>query len=257
MLATAMYKWEGLPNTISTRFIEPNLFDYGLLVFFHSRKYGYMISKATPSGMLNVYDEPISYHAYGNNGFTEDVQASDCVVIRNNLECIPTQYFVNLFCHRLYELRRTIDVNVKQQKTPSMITCEESQRLTLKNLMMKYEGNEPFIYGNKNIDLDGIKVFKLDAPFIADKLYMLEDWEWKKCLEMLGINNANTHKKERLNQDEVNVNNQLISLESDIMLMCREEACRQIKEKYGLDITVELREGITQEVQEQGGEGIE
>ena len=31
-------------------------------------------------------------------------------------------------------------------------------------------GNEPFIFGNKNLDMDAIKVLKTDAPFIADKL---------------------------------------------------------------------------------------
>lgn len=36
---------------------------------------------------------------------------------------------------RLYEIQRTIDVNVIQQKTPKIITCTENQRLVMKIYM--------------------------------------------------------------------------------------------------------------------------
>lgn len=254
MLCCAMYKWEGLPETIAKRFIENNLFEYGQLAFYKDDKYGIMVSKCTPSGMLNIYDEPIAYHCFGNNGYSKTIKANDCVIIRNNINSIPTTYLINLFCLRLYELERTIDVNLTQQKTPLIIQCEETQRLTLKNLLMKYDGNEPFIYGNKGLDLKGITVFKTDAPLVADKLFILKNEKWKECLDMLGINNANTSKKERLNLDEVNSNNQFLSFESDSMLMTREYACEEINEKFGLNISCALRK-IKAEVQDiEGGE---
>lgn len=246
MLATVMYKWEGLPSQISKRFIENNLFYEGKLAFFYDKNYGFIVTKCNQSGLLNIYDEPICYHCYGNNGYMKDVKADECVIIRNNIDEIPTSMLIDLYCQRLYELERTIDVNVVQQKTPVIIQCEESQRLTLQNLMMKYEGNEPFIFGNKSLDLTGIKVFKTDAPYVADKLFDLKNKKWGECLDMLGINNANTQKRERLNTDEVNVNNQLLSFENDVMLMCREFACEEIKEKFGIDVTVELRNKISE-----------
>jgi hypothetical protein len=212
-----------------------------------------MVTRYTDSGMLNIYDEPIAYHCYGNNGFQKTIKASECVIIRNNMNAIPTTYLINHFCDRLYELERTIDVNLKQQKTPSIIQCEESQRLTMKNLLKQYDGNVPFIFGTKTIDLTGIKVLKIDAPFIADKLYDLKSKKWTECLDMLGINNANTQKKERLITDEVNSNNQLLSFESDVMLITRQLACDEIKEKFGLDIKVSLRENLV----DVGGEEIE
>jgi len=215
-----------------------------------------MVTKCTQSGKLNIYDEPICYHCYGNNGYQKDVKTEDCVIIRNNFDSIPTTFLIELFCLRLYELERTIDVNIKQQKTPLLIQCEESQRMTLKNLMMKYDGNTPFIYGNKSLDLSGITVFKTDAPYVADKLFTLKEAKWTECLDMLGINNANTDKKERLVTDEVNSNNQLLSFESETMLACRQIACEEIKQKFGLDITCELRVQPKEEPID-GGEEVE
>ena len=45
---------------------------------------------------------------------------------------------VEMFARRLYNIDRIIDVNVNAQKTPILITCDENQRLTMKNLYNIY-----------------------------------------------------------------------------------------------------------------------
>ena len=54
-----------------------------------------------------------------------------------------------MFAQKLYNVSRAIDVNINAQKTPLMIVCDEKQKLTMKNVYMQYEGNEPFIFANK------------------------------------------------------------------------------------------------------------
>ena len=242
MLSTVMYKWEGIPNTIPNRFIENSLFYHGKLAFFYDEEFGYMVTKCNQQGELNIYDEPIAYNCYGSNGYSKNKNAEDVVIIRNNFDEIPTRELIELFCIRLTQLERTMDINIDQQKTPTIILCEESQRLTLRNLYMQREENEPIIFGNKALDLKGVTSLKTDSPFVADKLNDLKNKKMIECLDMLGINNANTQKKERLNTEEVNSNNQLLNLRSDISLAARELACIEIFEKFGIDITVELRE---------------
>ena len=243
LLATVLYEWEGLPNGIAKRFIENNLFHYGKLAFFKDPKYGFMITKCNPNDQLNVYDEPIAYHCYGIN-YSRTVAADDVVIIRNNILELPTSQLVKLFCERLSDIQRTIDVNIYQQKMPKIIKTTESQRLNLKNLLMKVEGNEPYIVGNKSLDLDDIETYDTSSPYVADKLYTYKKELWSEMLDMLGINNANTGKRERLITDEVNSNNQLIQLQNETMLMTRKFACDEIYEKFGIDINVELRQGL-------------
>jgi hypothetical protein len=254
LLASVMYEWN-LPKELKNvpdRFIEKSLFWNGKLAIFNHPQYGFMITKCTDGGKLNVYDEPVAYHCYGNNGFSYDVKAKDCVIIRNNILEIPTMYMVDLFCARIADITRTIDTNVFQQKMPNVFTCDESQRLTLKNFLMKVQGNEPYILGNKQLSLDKLDVLNTNSPYVADKLFQLKGDLWSEMLDMLGINNSNTKKKERLITDEVNSNNQLLLFESDTMLMTRQFACKEVKEKFGFDMTCELREDHKEEIESEG-----
>ena len=67
---------------------------------------------------------------------------------------------------------------------------------------------------------------------------------WNECLTYLGINNANTDKKERLISNEVDANDQLVEACGDIMLKARKEACERINKLFGTNISVERRTQI-------------
>ena len=72
----------------------------------------------------------------------------------------------------------------------------------MKNVYAKYDGNEPFIFGNKQIDMNKITVLKTDAPFIAKDLFDMKVNYWNEALTYLGITNNSIQKKERLITDE-------------------------------------------------------
>ena len=150
-----------------------------------------------------------------------------------------------MYARRLTELERTVDVNVKAQKTPLVITCSENQRLTLKNAYMQYDGNEPLIYGDKNLDLKGsINVFPTVAPFVAPQLTQLKFQIWNEAMTYLGISNVNMHKKERLLNDEVTRNMGSTVASRYPRLIARQQACEKINEMFGLDMWVEYRDDI-------------
>lgn len=244
ILTTILYEWKNLPNNIPPRFIENQLFYYGTLAFFKHPTYNYMVTRCNPSSKVNFYGDPTEVTCNAINGFNYRVKTTDCVIINNNADNIPTMSFVNDTCKRLADITRIIDVNIFQQKMPKIIKCEESQKLTIKNLLMKVEGNEPYILGSKGLDLEGIEIFDTSSPYIADNLFDLKDKIWIELLTMLGINNANTSKRERLVSDEVNANNQYLSLESETMLYYRQQACEQINSMFGLNVQCELRKKI-------------
>jgi hypothetical protein len=196
--------------------------------------------KCTPSGTLNNYDEPVSFTAYSTI-YQKDFLRDNCVLIRNNYLERPTDNSVVLFASRLTEAERTIDTNIKAQKTPVLIRCDDKDRLTMKNLYKDYEGNEPFILGGKALNLEGLKVLKTDAPFVADKVQNYKHEIWNEALTFFGVNNANSDKRERLITDEVNANNEVISINAQAMLLTRLEACKWINEKYGLNVSVKMR----------------
>ena len=103
----------------------------------------------------------------------------------------------------MYEIDRTIDVNINAQKTPILIQASETQRLSLKNLYMKYEGNEPYIFADNTLNKDCLQVLRTDAPYVSDKLFTLKMAIWNEYLTHIGITNTAFEKRERLVSDEV------------------------------------------------------
>lgn len=240
LMALSMFEWINVPEAISTRYIERTLFNEGRVLFFKDPTLNYMCLRCTPIG-LNNYDEPIEFNAISHS-YNKKYSANESVLIRNNIDELPTDSTIQLFALRLAEVEVTAGVNIKAQKTPILITANDKERLTLKNVYMKYEGNEPVIYGFKGTDFESFKVLKTDAPYLGDKLMVYKHNIWNEALTFLGIKNTNTDKRERLNSDEVNANNQLVTFSAETMLASRKEACQKINQMYGLNIDVRLRD---------------
>lgn len=244
-LAINMYEWKNLPDTVDERFLELTLFSDGMAVFFQDDGgLGYLCLQCMIGGELDVYRIPIDRTAYATNGYQMRLNNQNSVIIFNNYTHTNSMLDVEMYARRLYEIERTIDVNVKAQKTPVLIRATENQRLTMKNLYMQYDGNEPFIFGDKQLDMDGIKVLKTDAPYVADKLNILKRQIWNEALTYLGIENSNTEKKERLVSDEVNSNLGGVVAQRFCRLNARRKAAEQINKMFGLDIQVDFREEV-------------
>lgn len=246
LIARSLFKWEGLPNGIDEKWIEKYLFYEGTCVFYKDPNLGFMVTKWSTEGTLNAYDEPTTIRPYAtntmelNNGELLD-NNENCVIIRNNDDMIPTFPTIQLYSADLTNIKRTIDTNISVQKTPTVVTCTDKQKLTFKQAIKQRDENEPVIYGDKNIDINSINVLNTSAPIVFDKLQIQKNNIWNECMTFLGINNANTDKRERLVDDEVQANNQLIKANEDVMLKAREKACELINKMFGLNISVKRR----------------
>jgi hypothetical protein len=244
-LALNVFEWENLPPTVDERFLELTLYEMGYCLYFDDPIIGNLALTCTIGGRLDVYRIPILRRAYAVNGYNKMCSAKDSVLIFNNYLHTPTLLTIELFARRLYEIERAIDVNVKGQKTPKAILSSEQQRLTMKNLFMQYDGNEPFIFGDKNLDIEGIKSLDIGSPFVADKLQILKHQIWNEALTFLGIENSNQDKKERLVSDEVGSNYGNVEAQRNVMLNARRQAVKKINAMFGTDINVKFRSNLT------------
>lgn len=252
-LALSMFEWKNLPKTVDPRFLEMCLFADGMCVFFEDEVLGFLALQCMIGGRLNVYRIPMERRAYATNGYNRQLDGKNSVIIFNNYLHTNSMLDVEMFSKRLYNLDRAIDVNANAQKTPILIQCDETQRMTMKNLYKQYEGNEPFIFGNKGLDPNGLKVLQTGAPYVADKLFDLKSQIWNEALTYLGISNTNIVKKERLISDEVMRNMGGVIASRYSRLEMRRQACEQINEMFGLNIDVDYREDF-REVSKDGTE---
>ena len=243
-LAISMFEWTGLPESVDPRFLELSLFKYGMSIFFNDEELGDLALDVMIGGDLDHYRVPKIRTAYASNGYNKSLNETNSVIIFNNYLRTNSQLPIQMFAERLANIERTVDVNVMAQKTPTMIQCSENQRLVMKNLYKQYQGNEPFIFGDKSLDMGSIKVLKTDAPLVFNELTQLKREIFNDALTYLGISNVNITKKERLLSDEVTRNMGSIEAQKFTRLNARKEACEKINEMFGLDVNVEYREDI-------------
>lgn len=246
-LAISMFEWKNLPDTVDERFLEMCLFTKGSAVFFEDEALGYLGLNVAVNGGFNVYKIPLRRRAYAVNGYQRDLTIDNSVIIYNNMIRTNSERIVRVFAHRLWDIDRSIDVNARAQKTPVLVQCNEQQRLTLVNLYKEVDGNSPVVFADKNLDINNaLKAVQTEAPYVADKLYMLKTQIWNEALTYLGISNLNIQKKERMITDEAiramggTIASRYSRLES------RRKACNEINDMFGLDISVDFREDFRQ-----------
>lgn len=242
-LSISMFEWKNLPPTVDPRYLELHLFENGCVVYFNDDVIGDLCLDCITSGRLDVYGYPLLRRAYSSyNNYQKLLKSSNSVIIYNNMLRTNSILDVKMFARRLYNLDRIIDVNANAQKTPVLVRASEKQRLTMLNLYKEYDGNAPFIFGDRNLDMNSLTVLKTDAPFIADKIYTLKTQVWNEALTYLGISNINITKKERLITDEVTRNQGGTIASRYSRLQSRREAVEKINAMFGTNIEVNYRE---------------
>ena len=250
-LAISMFEWQNLPPTVDPRYIELHLFQNGSMVYFNDDVVGNLCLDCLPNGNFDVYGNPVNRRAYSSyNNYQRDLNEDNSIIIWNNYLRTNSITDIKLYSKRLYLLDRIIDVNANAQKTPVLVQGTEKQRLTLLNLYKEFDGNAPFIFGDKNLDLNALKSLNTGAPYVADKIYQLKTQIWNEALTYLGISNINIQKKERLITDEVTRNQGGTIASRYSRLQARREAVDKINAMFGTNIRVDYRE----DVQETGGD---
>lgn len=242
-ICLSMFEWENLPTSMNARFLEMCLFYNGQAALLYDDDYGYINTMAADGGYINIYGLPTELQCYSYRfnqrrslymTDTGEERGSECILVMNNYERIPTTATISLFAYRLAEAQRTADVNIASNRFPVLITTDQKQYFTLKKMYEEYEGNTPAIFADKNlISPDALKAMKTDAPFLCNDIMQYKREIWNEFLTFMGIQNL-SEKRERLITGEVDSNNELLNLNLQALLIPRKEACKQFNEKYGL-----------------------
>ena len=267
-IALSMFEWVNLPSSMDARYLEKCLFYNGQAALLKDKTYGFINTKAAANGYVNIYGLPTKINCFSYSyqsirtlytGLNENLtpaqmeyqKNNECILVMNNEDRLPTAGSLELFAWRLYNADRTCDVNITAQKTPVLIVTDEKQRLTMMQMYNQYNGNQPFIFGDKNLLTDGMKLeaIKTESPYIVDKITDYKKEIWNEALTFLGINNIARDKKERLTENESSENNELVNLNLQAMLIPRIRACKQFNEKFGFtgtdkEISVRVRSDL-------------
>ena len=242
-ICLSMFEWVNLPESMNARFLEQCLYYQGQAALLYDKDYGYLNTLASDGGYINIYGLPTEIMCYSyrfnqrRSLYTIDTgeeKDKECILVLNNYDRVPTSYTISLFAYRLAEAQRTLDVNVKAQRTPILITTDQKQYFTLKKMYEEYDGNTPAIFADKNvITPDALKALKTDAPVVIKDIMDYKREIWNEFLTFMGISNL-SEKRERMVSNEIDSNNELVNLNLQALLIPRKEACKRFNEKYGL-----------------------
>ena len=241
MLSLNMFKYKGLPESIDVFYLEYILQTRGYVGFYEDDRLGLICTEITLGGQLNHYGLPTIYHTVSPSPLLKKtLKNSECVVMKNSPLYVGIFPYLNFFAKKLALTSRTMDQNLKMQWTPYIITGDKRMLNQFKTFMKKILQGVQTIFTSKGFRLEDVNVLQTNAPFIADELHGMKQAILRECMTLLGIENANMDKKERLVSDEVNANNQQVIASRNIWLSERKKAIELLNKKYGLNASVEF-----------------
>lgn len=247
-ICTNRFNWVGLPDEIDKRFLELELFRRALTVFFWDDTYDrYFALRGSGAGKWNMYDNPVSFNVIGNTMINRMLKAGDdCIPIWANTMRTPDWDIVMLQSTKLAEVERTIEITLSLMRMPYIIGVDDNERLSFINMLRQVQEGQLAVFGTQGLT-ESIKdkVNLLDVGIDKEMVLNLQIAKskiWNETMTLLGINNANQEKRERLVADEVSANDSQIMAVRNSSLSARVYAVELINKKFGLNIDVEWNE---------------
>lgn len=255
MLAVSVFEWKNLPLSIDKNFLERTLFERGKLAFFIDENMpnekveyeGQMIClPVAMSYKLDVYGVPLSRRAYSVNGYQQVLDDIPNVIVYDNVLKMSMEEIICTYAERLASVERIIDVNINHTRHPYIIATSEKQKEELEAIMNDIFSNKELLITSEEVSqhlMTKVEVFKLDAPFVVDKLMDYKNTLMNEVLTIIGIGNSSQDKRERLLTDEMQNANVLNKAYANVRLKERREGLEKLKKVFPdifKDVTVEF-----------------
>ena len=238
---------------LNSDFNEKLLFYKGKSAIVKDKSKGYILCDfSTINSHFNMFGEPTKINAFdvytGENigQYTED----DFVIIKNNPLMVPTNLTVLKAAIDLTEIMQASVENVKQQKFPVVFQGTNQQKLTFEKLIENLEKKYPYIFLDKEINVDDITKLMIDAKFISKELLDLFERRKSMLMESLGVANVGVMKQSGVSNDEVNSNNILTDMSADLSISCKKNAIKELKDKFNLSASLWVNPIISKGVEE-------
>ena len=237
-----MFHYENLPNTVPKRILEKYLTESGYCIFTkHNDKF--VILQGGLGGELNEYYEYtkcIVANPYLNLNKEYTIN-EDCILIKNDSRMKGLLPLLSRYAVLCGDCEISLNMLTNVLRSQYLISAGDNKTKESADIFIKklFEGDFSCIA--ENTFLDGIKVHNASS----DGKYIQQFIELNQYLKATAYNeiglNANFNmKRERLNQNEVDLNTSILIPLADDMLEERKKAVELINEKYGLNISVDL-----------------
>ena len=245
--AMSVFKWE-LPDHWNRDYLLYSLYCNGVVAVFNTDKFG-VIPQLCGLGGYGVFYQP-TRALITNPLISKTINATigeNCELLKLQPDFGGIMDLVSNYAELLAITSEMVSLNVLNSKLSYVFTAgNKAAAESFKKLYDTISAGNPAVVMDKNLMLpDGSKGWdafeqNLRQNFIApDGLALLRQIENQFATD-IGIPNANTEKRERMNTDEVNANNVETYAKCSLWLESLQDGCRRIKEMFGAELGGEL-----------------
>lgn len=239
-LAENVFKYENFPKFIDISYFNQTLLLNGSIAFFKDDVIDEVIALPwEPVGKLDIYGRPMKIRVRAYNGtYYRYLNNGEFVIMYDNT--MRTSIYIDIIqiAERIALNKRTIDVNIVQQRTPRVWKTTTEMQKTVEGLSTDIDGFMENVTTFDTLDIDELQCVLAPAPYVADKVGDNLDKEWSEFYQLVGISHVRETKKERLITDEVKSSLGGTIASRFSRFTTRAYAIDKINEKWGLDIKV-------------------
>ena len=260
--AISVFKWK-IPENWAENYFLYSLYTWGYVAVVNTDKFGVIVQACALKG-YDIYYQPT--HAIISNplltGILEPRIDTQCTLLRLQPDYGGIMDKVNFYADMMALCAETIGTNILNSKLSYIFAASsKNDAESFKKMFDKVASGEPAAFIGKDLfNEDGSPNWMqfnqdLKNTYVADEIMIdLRKWEQEFCRD-LGINNANTEKKERMIVDEVASNNEETLLWSDLTLEQLKKDCKKARDMFGIELDVDYR--FKQDTQETSGQLIQ
>lgn len=240
--AQSIYEFKNIPENWDIDYMVTTLLAQGFFCITDTPM-GVLPLRCGLSG-INVFNHPttiiIANPVLGNLERTIDQDAALVKLQYTYQSIMPIIY---KYATMLAECDSSISVNLMNSKVCFIGLCSsKNQAESMKLMYKKISEGEPaiFVKGDQ-INSEQIFYNHVKENFVAGEIQILKRKIMSEFLTEIGVNNANTDKKERLTDNEVEANDEEIQLNAGYWLDNIREGINKANEMFNLNITVDLK----------------
>lgn len=237
----------GLPKDWNLNFFRYWLFSWGSIAVMYTREYGWICAPYSVS-QINMYWNPkeiVITNSYLTNPKYGVIGVNSGIIKLfddyGGLDDLVRHYAV-----KLAQIDRSIDVNLMNANVTMFFEARNKKHAQeIRDLYAQSTQGEPLVVANESVT-KGKQIDTLykdiKTTYIVNDLLQSKRTIINEFLTKIGIANANYDKRERLNTDEVNQNDEETKAMINVIYDNIKEGIAEINAISGLGITVELTE---------------
>lgn len=245
----SMFKYNGLPDTIPQKWLEHYLMTNGSCVFIKNGD-DLIVTTGGMGGLPDVYYIPTEYivaNPYVEQSARKTYKiGEDCVLIRNDTYSQGLIPLLTRYCSQLTENDLTMQTADILSRAMLTITATDTQTkesvekwlLDLRKGKLSAIGELPAMVGNQDRTVN-ITPFREVSNTITN---LIEYHQYLKAslYNELGLNANYNMKRESINSNESQLNDDMLHPLIDDMLARRREALEEVNAMFETNITVEF-----------------